>query len=58
MPVFVTFLLLDMPARLSQLSTPFLVAYCAAMTVFLAIMPYTIVRLLRRIRELGGSLPA
>jgi hypothetical protein len=40
------------------LSTPFLVAYCAAMTVFLAIMPYTIVRLLRRIRELGGSLPA
>lgn len=58
MPLFVTFIVLDMPARLSRISTPFAVAYCAALAVFLLIMPYTIVRLLRRIRQLGGSLPA
>jgi len=58
MPVFVSFPLLGMPARLAQLSMPFLAVYCAALAVFLAIMPYTIVRLLRRIRELGGSLTA
>jgi hypothetical protein len=58
MPMLVTFVALDLPARLARLSLPFVLAYCAALAVFLAIMPYTIVRLLRRIRELNGSLPA
>lgn len=57
-PMFATFVLFDMPGRLAGLSWPFMALYCAALAVYLAIMPYTIARLALRIRELNGSLAA
>lgn len=58
MPVFVTFVVLDMPGKLDQLSIPFRVAYFGAVATFALIMPYTIVRLTLRVRKLNASLPA
>ncbi len=58
MPVFLTFFLFDMPSRLDQLSAPFLAFYCGSLLIFLLIMPYTILRLFLRVRELDAALPA
>lgn len=58
MPLFVTFFVLDMPSKLPQLSMPFLVAYGGALAVYLMVMPYSILRLWLRVRELNTSLPA
>lgn len=57
-PLFVTFVVLDMPSRLHELSMPFLVAYCSALALYVLVMPYSILRLWLRVRELNGSLPA
>lgn len=57
-PMFVTFVLFDMPARVADLSWPFMALVCGMLAVYLAIMPYTVARLVLRIRELNGSVPA
>lgn len=58
MPMFVTFVLFDMPSKVVELSWPFMALFCATLAVYLLIMPYTVVKLALRIRELNGSLPA
>jgi len=57
-PLFVTFVLLDMPRRLGELSVPFLVAYCSAVAFYLLVMPYTLVRLWLRVRALERACAA
>ena len=57
MPVLVTFFIFDMPGKLNQLSTPFLVAYCGSLALLLLVFPYSIVQLMLRIRSLRGAVP-
>lgn len=56
-PLFVSTVLLDMPGRLHELSLPFALAYCGALAFYLLIVPYAIVRLAQRIRQLNATLP-
>lgn len=57
MPLFVILLLTDKQRALDQLSMPFLVPLCVALALYVLIMPYTILRLMLRIRQLNNPLP-
>lgn len=57
MPLLVMLLITDKQHALDQLSMPFLVPLCVALALYVLIMPYTILRLMLRIRQLNNPLP-
>lgn len=57
-PVFVIFTTADKGRMLEQLSLPFLVPMCVILALYVLVMPYTLVRLMLRIRKLREALPA
>lgn len=58
MPVFLWFVLFGGAKVLARLSLPFLVPIAAVMAIYLLTVPYAIVRLLIRLRQVRGPLPA
>ncbi len=57
MPMFIAFVITDKQRALEQLSLPFLLPVLAALLLWVLVMPYTIVQLMRKIRKLGSPLP-
>ena len=57
MPLFVMLLITDKQRALDQLCMPFLVPLCVVLALYVLIMPYTILRLMLRIRQLNSPLP-
>jgi len=57
-PFLVSIVVSDMPGRLGELSLPFLVAYGAALCFYLSVVPWAIVRLALRIRQLSSPATA
>lgn len=58
LPMFVWCLLFDVRRVLDQLSLPFVVVLGVAAALYVLVVPYAVVRLLMRMRQLRGPLPA
>lgn len=58
LPLFVMVVITDKQLVREQLSLPFLVPLCVVLVLYVLIVPYTVLKLMARIRQLNGPIAA